>query len=330
MRELPRFGIALVAFLVVAVRGEEVLKLEGHTGVVNAVAVSDDGTYIVSGSADNTVRIWDMETGDQLQMLEGHTDQVSSVAVSGAFIADHGLNPFVISGSSDATVKMWDATTWKEVYSFPHQAEVHSVSVPTEECRDEAAYADTVFPCHGVATASDDGVRIFDPKTGVEKFHLDDFTDIVDAVAFSPWGWEVLTGTRDSKATRWDLVQIQYCEDPQLSQQLDGGEQEEKWCGDAAIRLMNWDQGEHGARLRSTAIWASSEYYYYATTTAAPTTTAAERRLQGYHDVDHNLPPIIADEYGTNTSSASPRITNDVPIFENYYYYFVWGALDFR
>ena len=45
--------------------GWQVLKvLEGHTGWVRAVAISTDGTKIVSGSDDNTVRVWSMETGE--------------------------------------------------------------------------------------------------------------------------------------------------------------------------------------------------------------------------------------------------------------------------
>ena len=44
---------------------EQVLKvLEGHTGSVNAVAISTDGGKIVSGSKDKTVRVWSAETGE--------------------------------------------------------------------------------------------------------------------------------------------------------------------------------------------------------------------------------------------------------------------------
>ena len=45
--------------------GWQVLKvLEGHNGIVWAVAISTDGSKIVSGSLDITVRVWSMETGE--------------------------------------------------------------------------------------------------------------------------------------------------------------------------------------------------------------------------------------------------------------------------
>ncbi len=50
--------------------------LEGHTGRVAAVAISTDGSKIVSGSEDNTMRVWSMETGEvpPASLLDGLID----------------------------------------------------------------------------------------------------------------------------------------------------------------------------------------------------------------------------------------------------------------
>ncbi len=74
--------------------------LAGHTMGVNSVAYSPNGTKIISGSLDNTVKIWDANTGQCLQTLEGHSDDVNSVAYS-----PDGTK--FISGSYDYTIKIW-------------------------------------------------------------------------------------------------------------------------------------------------------------------------------------------------------------------------------
>ena len=49
---------------------------------MSSVAVSPDGRRIVSGSYDQTVAVWDLETGTRIHGLTGHQEWVSSVAVS--------------------------------------------------------------------------------------------------------------------------------------------------------------------------------------------------------------------------------------------------------
>jgi len=66
-----------------------------------SVAFSPDGKFVVSGSADKTVGIWDAEAEMLLQLFRGHTDGVTSVA----FSPD---SKFVVSGSADKTVGIWD------------------------------------------------------------------------------------------------------------------------------------------------------------------------------------------------------------------------------
>ena len=68
------------------------------------MAFSPDGKLIVSGSNDNTVRLWDATTGTARQTLEGHSGAVYSVA----FSPDGEL---VVSGSYDKTMRLWDAMT---------------------------------------------------------------------------------------------------------------------------------------------------------------------------------------------------------------------------
>ncbi|MCS7168951.1 MAG: hypothetical protein NZ914_15150, partial [Gemmatales bacterium] len=58
------------------------IQFVGHDRVVTSVAVSPDGRYVVSGSLDNTVRLWDLASGQEVRRFTGHDSSVYSVAVS--------------------------------------------------------------------------------------------------------------------------------------------------------------------------------------------------------------------------------------------------------
>jgi WD40 repeat protein len=72
------------------------------------VAFSPDGRLLASGSDDQTVKLWDVETGQEVRTLRGHNGGVWSVA----FSPDGRL---LASGSGDGTVKLWDVATGQEV-----------------------------------------------------------------------------------------------------------------------------------------------------------------------------------------------------------------------
>jgi hypothetical protein len=81
-----------------------ITTLSGHTSLVNSVAFSPDGRLLASGSADKTIKLWEVATGSLVRTLSGHTDSVSSVA----FSPDGRL---LASGSSDNTIKLWDVAS---------------------------------------------------------------------------------------------------------------------------------------------------------------------------------------------------------------------------
>ena len=76
------------------------LFLEGHSGRVNSLAKTSDDRYIVSGSDDNTVRVWSLQDRTQESVLFGHKDRIYSIALTRD-------NKYIVSGSSDGTIIIW-------------------------------------------------------------------------------------------------------------------------------------------------------------------------------------------------------------------------------
>lgn len=124
-------------------------QLMGHEGRVRSVAVSPDGKWAASGSDDNTVKIWDLESGECRATLEGHTRLVVSVAIT-----PDGKR--IMSGSFDGTISVWETRGGKCLIKWTaDKFNVLSVSTFPDSQR--------VLSC-GV-----EGFRVWDQATGIKK-----------------------------------------------------------------------------------------------------------------------------------------------------------------
>ncbi len=99
---------------------ERLYKFQGHTARMRSLKISKDGKYMVSGSNDNTARVWDLENPDKAPLvLQGHSAWVISVDLS----AD---GAYVVSGSDDGTAKSWDGRSGELLNTFNgHKAGVN-------------------------------------------------------------------------------------------------------------------------------------------------------------------------------------------------------------
>src|SRR5690242_18316199 len=84
--------------------------VQGHTNWVWSVALSPDSNFIVSGSDDQTIRVWNVTNGQCLRILQRYDkdEQYGNRVYSVAFSADGDV---IASGCDGQTVRLWDAST---------------------------------------------------------------------------------------------------------------------------------------------------------------------------------------------------------------------------
>ncbi|KAG8993810.1 hypothetical protein FRB90_000598, partial [Tulasnella sp. 427] len=167
---------------------------------ITSVAFSPDGKRIASGSYDKTVRLWDVETGQQSgDPLTGHTYWITSVAFSpdGKRIA---------SGSWDKTVRLWDTETGQQSGEplTGHTREINSVAFSLDGKR--------------IASGSwDKTVRLWDAETGQQSGEpLTGHTDWITSIAFSPDDKRIASGSDDKTVRLWDAETGQQSGEPLL------------------------------------------------------------------------------------------------------------------
>lgn len=171
-------------------KGKVIRTLTGHADVVNTLALSKDGQFLVSGSADKTVKLWDAAKGRVIKTFAGHAGNVTSVAISPDF-------QWIVSAGNDRTVKIWDIVSANERENLAGHAEgINCVALSPD--------------ASWLASASDDNtIRLWPLKDGKldserATLTLEGHKRQVTCVAFSPDGKQLLSGSQDKSLRLWE------------------------------------------------------------------------------------------------------------------------------
>lgn len=158
----------------------------GHSDQVNAVAFSPDGRLALSGSSDNTMKLWEVVTGNQPRGFVGHSGSVFSVAFS-----PDGRR--ALSGSWDKTLKLWDIGTGQTLRDIVgHSEDVLSVALSPDGRL-------------ALSGAREKTIRLWDVTTGQPVRAIAVHSALVRSIAFAPNGRFALSGSADKTLKLWEV-----------------------------------------------------------------------------------------------------------------------------
>jgi len=161
--------------------------LRGHRRGVYSAAFSPDGQRIVTGSWDNTAKVWDAASGTNLFTLTGHNNYVYSVAFS-----PDGQR--IVTGSWDTTARVWEAASGKLLAMFPgHSGNIFSVAFSPDGQRI-------------VSGSADKTANVWEAASGQELLMLTGHKGGIRCAAFSPDGQRIVTGSEDHSAKVWEAA----------------------------------------------------------------------------------------------------------------------------
>lgn len=175
--------------------GRRPFVLRGHDGPVLTVAITPDCRWVVTGSEDETVRLFDLTAhcpAASQVVLRGHAGPVTSIAISPD-------GRWMVTGSHDQTVRLWDLTTpqpgKRATVLDGHEGGVHSVAISSTG--------------RWVATAAyDQTVRLWNMNAvdpAATSVVLTGHGGEVGPILFSTDGQLLITGRDDGTACVWDV-----------------------------------------------------------------------------------------------------------------------------
>jgi pleiotropic regulator 1 len=161
--------------------------IAGHLGWIHAIAIDPTNEWFATGSADRTIKIWDLASGTLKLTLTGHVNTVHALAVS-------HKSPYLFSGGTDKLVKCWDLETNKVIRSYHgHLSAVYSMALhPTIDLL--------------VTGGRDSTARVWDIRTKSQVRCLSGHTATVGDIICQSTDPQVVSGSHDNTIRLWDLT----------------------------------------------------------------------------------------------------------------------------
>jgi serine/threonine protein kinase len=249
-------------------------KIPAHSQGISSIAIASDGQTLATGSFDKTIKLWNLQTGQELQTFRGHSGRILSVAIA-------PKEPILATGSDDKTIKLWNLKTGKEirtysgnlgwVYSLAFSPDGKTLvsgsdnktiklwNLGTQKSPRNLlghsglirAFAFSADRQLLVSSSADKTVKIWNLKTGKPLHNLAQHSNWVNSTAISPDGQSIASASSDKTINIWNVKTGKRLRN--LQGHTSGvssvafspnGQFLVSGSSDNTIRLWNWQTGE--------------------------------------------------------------------------------------
>jgi hypothetical protein len=164
--------------------------LEGHGRSITAAAVTPDGRRVVSGSGDNTLKVWDLEQGKELATLWGYGTVLTAMAV----MADSRRLVFGAGDYAWTTLRVVTLYSGLELARFVGHGSAIGALALTPDGR------------HAVSGSKDTTLKVWDLERQNSTAMLNGHDDRVRSLAIVPGWQQIVSGSNDGTLKVWDLT----------------------------------------------------------------------------------------------------------------------------
>jgi serine/threonine protein kinase len=169
------------------VRGQEIRRFSGHSGVVRCLAFSADGKRLLTGGDDKAIRLWDVGNGREIQRFGRHSAAITALAIV-------PNSTHFASASKDQTLRLWDLKSGLEIECIEtHSGNILDIAVSPAGARLASAHFDTV-------------IRLWDIDAAREVGQCAGHRQMVSALAFTPDGARLVSAGQDHTLRLWDAM----------------------------------------------------------------------------------------------------------------------------
>nr|XP_008102505.2 PREDICTED: CMT1A duplicated region transcript 1 protein isoform X1 [Anolis carolinensis] len=156
------------------------LLICGHAGSIRALYINEQQGFLLSGSYDLSIRMWNILLGTCVKIFNGHSGSITCLDV---------YKKRFVSGSRDCTAKMWDINTGKCIKTFGHKGIV---------------WAAKMNETHVVSSCNQGVVKVWHAQTFILIKTLEGHRGPVKSLSFDEW--HLVSGSNDGYVLGWSML----------------------------------------------------------------------------------------------------------------------------